>query len=136
MAQGILSVRISVLLASPFLCQQSMFFGVLGSQGWDEPVWLFSDCSQAPHVRVKACFESRLYLLFLPRACMSVQCSRTGVSHTHFHRGPHQPHGCLQRAEMILGLCKCDYSLTVKELRLHCATDVLAYFWSTCKATT
>ena len=29
---------------------------------------------------------------------------------THFHWGPHQPHGCLQRAEIILGLYKCNYS--------------------------
>ena len=40
---------------------------------------------------------------------------------THFHRGPLQPHGFLQRAEIILGLCKCNYSLTVKELKLHSA---------------
>ena len=38
---------------------------------------------------------------------------------THFHGGPHQPQGCLQRAKLILGLYKCNYSLTVKELKLH-----------------
>ena len=38
---------------------------------------------------------------------------------THFHQGPHQLHGCLQRAKIILGLYKCNYSLTVKELKLH-----------------
>ena len=36
---------------------------------------------------------------------------------THFHWGPHQPRGCLQRAKIILGLCKCNYSLTVEELK-------------------
>ena len=40
---------------------------------------------------------------------------------THVHRGPHQPHGCLQRAEIILGLYKFKYCLTVKELKLHLA---------------
>ena len=34
---------------------------------------------------------------------------------THSHRGPHQPRGCLQRANVILGLYKCNYSLTVKQ---------------------
>ena len=34
---------------------------------------------------------------------------------THFHQGPHQTRDCLQRAEIILGLYKCNYSLTVKE---------------------
>ena len=33
---------------------------------------------------------------------------------THFHRGPHQPRGCLKRANVILGLYKCNYSITVK----------------------
>ena len=32
--------------------------------------------------------------------------------HTHFHQEPHQPRGCLQRADIILGLYKCNYSLT------------------------
>ena len=32
---------------------------------------------------------------------------------TNFHQGPYQPHGCLQRANVILGLYKCNY-LTVK----------------------
>ena len=40
---------------------------------------------------------------------------------THFHQAPHQPRSCLQRAEIILGLYKCNYSLTVKELKLHSA---------------
>ena len=40
---------------------------------------------------------------------------------THFHGGPHQPCDCLQRAKIMLGLCKCNYSLTVKELKLHSA---------------
>ena len=40
---------------------------------------------------------------------------------THFYPGPHQPQDCLQRAEIILGLYKCNYSLTVKELKLHSA---------------
>ena len=40
---------------------------------------------------------------------------------THLHRGPRQPRGCLQRAEIIFGLYKCNYSLTVKELKLHSA---------------
>ena len=42
---------------------------------------------------------------------------------THFHSGggTHQLRGCLQRAEIILGLYKCSYSLTVKELKLHSA---------------
>ena len=39
----------------------------------------------------------------------------------HFHWGPHQPRGCLQRAERILGLYRCHYSLTVKELKLPVA---------------
>ena len=39
----------------------------------------------------------------------------------HFHRGPHQPRDCLQRVEIILGLYECNYSLTVKELKLHSA---------------
>ena len=37
---------------------------------------------------------------------------------THFHQGPHEAHSCLQRAEIILGLYKCNYFLTVKELKL------------------
>ena len=41
----------------------------------------------------------------------------------HFHQGPHQPCGCLQRAEIILGLYKCNYSLAVKELKLHSAFE-------------
>ena len=49
---------------------------------------------------------------------------------THFHQGPHQPRGCLQRAEIILGLCKCNYSLTVKELKLHSA--LWRQLWSWC----
>ena len=40
---------------------------------------------------------------------------------THFHQGPHQSHSCLQRTEIILGLYKHNYSLTVKELKLHLA---------------
>ena len=40
---------------------------------------------------------------------------------THCYRGPHQPRSCLQRAEIILGLYKYNYSLTVKELKLHSA---------------
>ena len=40
---------------------------------------------------------------------------------THFYWGPHQPHSCLQRAKIILGLYKCNYSLTVMELKLHSA---------------
>ena len=40
---------------------------------------------------------------------------------THFHRGSHQPHGYLQTAEITLGLYKCNYSLTVKKLKLHSA---------------
>ena len=40
---------------------------------------------------------------------------------THFHRGPHQPRSCLQRAEVILGLYKCNCSLTVEELKLYSA---------------
>ena len=40
---------------------------------------------------------------------------------THFCRGPHQLCSCLQRAEIILGLYKCNYSLTVKELKLRSA---------------
>ena len=40
---------------------------------------------------------------------------------THFHRGPHQPRSYLQRAEIILEQYKCNYSLTVKELKLHLA---------------
>ena len=42
---------------------------------------------------------------------------------THSHGGPHQPPGCLQRAEKTLGLCKCSYSLTVQELKLHLALN-------------
>ena len=38
-----------------------------------------------------------------------------------FHQEPHQPHSCLQRAEIILGLYKCNYSLTIKKLKLHSA---------------
>ena len=38
---------------------------------------------------------------------------------THFHWGPHQPCSCLQRAEIILGPYKCNYSLIVKGLKLH-----------------
>ena len=40
---------------------------------------------------------------------------------TQFHQGPRQPRGCFQRAEIILRLHKCNYSLTVKELKLHLA---------------
>ena len=50
----------------------------------------------------------------------AVRVSQTPITlkqrcQTHFHRGPHQPHGCLQRAECNLGLYKCNYSLTVKQ---------------------
>ena len=38
---------------------------------------------------------------------------------TYFPQGPHRPRCCFQRAEIILGLYKCNYSLTVKELKLH-----------------
>ena len=31
---------------------------------------------------------------------------------SHFHQRPHQPRGCLQRAECNLGLCTCNCSLT------------------------
>ena len=40
---------------------------------------------------------------------------------THFHQGPHQSRSCLQKAEIILALNTCNYSLTVKELKLHLA---------------
>ena len=40
---------------------------------------------------------------------------------THFHRESHQPRGWLQRAEIILGLYKCNFSLTVKESKFHLA---------------
>ena len=40
---------------------------------------------------------------------------------THLHWGPHQPHGFLQRAEIMLGLYNCNYSLTVEELQLYSA---------------
>ena len=40
---------------------------------------------------------------------------------THFPQGPHQPRSCLQGAKIILGLFKCNYSSTVKELKLHSA---------------
>ena len=40
---------------------------------------------------------------------------------THFYWGPHQARGCLQRAKIILRLYKCNYSLIVKELKLHSA---------------
>ena len=46
---------------------------------------------------------------------------------THFHRGPHQPRGCLQRVKIILGLHKCNYFLTVKELKLHSALQRLMW---------
>ena len=35
------------------------------------------------------------------------------------HQGPHQPCSCPQRTEIILELYKCNYSLTVKDLKLH-----------------
>ena len=43
---------------------------------------------------------------------------KSGASNS-FSLRPHQPHVCLQRAEIILGLYKCNYSLTVKQLKLH-----------------
>ena len=46
--------------------------------------------------------------------------SRAGVSNS-LSLGPHQSHSCLRRAEIILGLYKCNYSLTGKELKLHSA---------------
>ena len=33
---------------------------------------------------------------------------------TDFHGGPHQPHGAFKGPNVILGLYKCNYSLTVK----------------------
>ena len=33
---------------------------------------------------------------------------------SNFQRGPHQLRGCLQRTEIILGLYKCNYSLTLR----------------------
>ena len=55
--------------------------------------------------------------------------SKSGVSNS-FSGGPNQLSGCLQRAEIILGLYKCNYSLTVKELNYiwlfegNCEADV------------
>ena len=40
---------------------------------------------------------------------------------SHIHQGPHQPRGCLQSAKIISGLYKCNFSLTVEELKLHLA---------------
>ena len=51
---------------------------------------------------------------------MEAKTLRQGCQ-THFHWGPHQPRNCLQRAEIILELYKCNYSLTIKELKLHSA---------------
>ena len=48
---------------------------------------------------------------------------------THFHQGPHQPGGCLQRAKIISRLCKCKYSLIVKEMKLHLALWMQLQGW-------
>ena len=45
-------------------------------------------------------------------------------SQTDVHQGPRQPHGCLHRAKIILGLYECNYSLTVKELKLHLVYNI------------
>ena len=50
------------------------------------------------------------FFLFLKQGCQ-----------THFHRGPFELRGCRQRAKIILGLNKCNYFLTVKQLKLHSA---------------
>ena len=34
---------------------------------------------------------------------------------THFHWGPHQPRSCFKGPNIILGLYKCNYFLTVKQ---------------------
>ena len=45
------------------------------------------------------------------------------MSSNSFSKGTHQPRVCLQRAKIILGVYKCNYSLTVKELKLHLALE-------------
>ena len=52
--------------------------------------------------------------------CKILYC-RGHSLHTHFQWGLHQPCGCLQRVKIILELYKCNYSLTVKGLKLHLA---------------
>ena len=53
----------------------------------------------------------------ISRAALPLKTLRQGCQ-THFHQGPHQPHGCLQRVE-------CNFnSLTVKE-QLHLYSPLL-----------
>ena len=61
------------------------------------------------------------FCIFLDTTLVYQGDSLTQGCRTHSHPGPHQPRSCLQRAEIILGLYKCNYSLTVKELKLHLA---------------
>ncbi|KAF6119922.1 hypothetical protein HJG60_010301 [Phyllostomus discolor] len=53
-----------------------------------------------------------LSLSFLPSLSQGCQ--------THFHWGPQQPHGCLQRAECNFRLYKCNYPLTRGQGARHC----------------
>ena len=65
------------------------------------------------------CYESSICTL--PIKTIISRTQKRSKCQTHFHWGPHQPCGCLQRAKIILGLYKCNYSLTVKEFKLHSA---------------
>ena len=48
--------------------------------------------------------ESQNVTLFGIRVIVDQGCQ------THFHQEPHQPRGCLQRAEIVLGLYKCSWN--------------------------
>ena len=67
-------------------------------------------CARRRSVSTYASILVSSFFLFLKQGCQ-----------THFHRGPFELRGCRQRAKIILGLNKCNYFLTVKQLKLHSA---------------
>ena len=67
--------------------------------------------------------KDTFFLLFFCVCCLALSEHLTQGYQTRFHQGPHQLGCCLQRAEIILGLYKCNYSLAVKELKLHSAFE-------------
>ena len=69
-------------------------------------------------IEVNFIAEKKEYIVIFNDQVLGIVVVLEQGCETHFHWGPHQPHDCLQRAEIILGQYKCNY-LTVKELKLH-----------------
>ena len=75
---------------------------------WESNQWPFA--SQAGAQSTEPHQPGLIFFIYLKQGCP-----------INFHWGPHQPCSCLQRAEVILGLYKCNCSLTVEELKLYSA---------------